>query len=287
MVHAFCSVVISYIDEDWVLHEYVVDLIFFDGDHSGKAVGRLVFKRMKNCQAAGDISADPASSNGPLNKSIAKGCEKSTLTHPAREISKSDAVAMLRTSWLMITGSLGMYEENPKFPLVYDPAADPLAVVIAEMELMAEEATKLESRKNAAPDSETESDVEKQGSDEDDSSDTESESDSDDEWVDVDDVTPKPSKGKPKKPKKAFAPVDKIHDVAVHILRKKARRLIRRKVEKKYRHLVCIRSMKVWWNTTLADLERAYRVPEKPQTNAFDDDERDRGGTERRSFKHG
>jgi hypothetical protein len=93
MVHAFCGVVISYIDEDWVLHEYVVDLIFFDGDHSGKAVGRLVFKRMKNCQAAGDIcedaffsslilgnynflAADPASSNGPLNKSIAKRCAK-------------------------------------------------------------------------------------------------------------------------------------------------------------------------------------------------------------------
>jgi hypothetical protein len=85
MVHAFCGVVISYIDEDWVLHEYVVDLIFFDGDHSGKAVGRLV--------SAGDIcedaffsslilgnynflAADPASSNGPLNKSIAKRCAK-------------------------------------------------------------------------------------------------------------------------------------------------------------------------------------------------------------------
>jgi hypothetical protein len=106
-----------------------------------------------------------------------------------------------------------MYEENPKFPLVYDPAADALAVVIAEMELMAEEATKLESRKNAAPDSETDSDVEEQGSDEDDSSDTESESDSNDEWVDVDDVTPKPSKGKPKKPKKAFAPVDKVSSI--------------------------------------------------------------------------
>jgi hypothetical protein len=81
------------------------------------------------------------------------------------------------------------------------------------MELMAKEATKSERRKNAAPDSETDSDVEEQGSDEDDSSDTESESDNNDEWVDVDDVTPIPSKGKGAKskiPKKAFTPVDKV-----------------------------------------------------------------------------
>lgn len=106
---------------------------------------------------------------------------------------------------------LDMYEESRKFPLVYDPAADP--VVIAEMELMAQEATKLASRKNGAVDSETDSDVEERGSDEDDSSETESESDSDDEWVEVDDSRPKPPKGKgskPKKPKKAFTPVDKV-----------------------------------------------------------------------------
>lgn len=96
MVHAFCGVVLSYIDEDWVLREYVLDLILLDGDHSGKAVGRLVFKRLKKCKAAGNVCEDPffpfrlweiiffsvgstadnASSNGPLNKSIAKRCAK-------------------------------------------------------------------------------------------------------------------------------------------------------------------------------------------------------------------
>jgi hypothetical protein len=59
MVHAFCSVVISYIDEDWVLWEHVLDLIPLDGDHSGKAVGRLVFKRLKKCKAAGNVCEDP------------------------------------------------------------------------------------------------------------------------------------------------------------------------------------------------------------------------------------
>jgi hypothetical protein len=117
MVHAFCGVVISYIDEDWVLHESVVDLIPLDGDHSGKAVGRLVFKRLKKYKAAGDICEDAFFSSLILgNHNLARptmhpamdhstsqlrrGVQKSTLTHPAREISKSDAVAMLRTSWL-------------------------------------------------------------------------------------------------------------------------------------------------------------------------------------------
>jgi hypothetical protein len=47
MVHAFCGVVISYIDKDWALREYVLDLIPLDGDHSGKSVGKLIFRRLK------------------------------------------------------------------------------------------------------------------------------------------------------------------------------------------------------------------------------------------------
>ncbi|KAJ7883890.1 hypothetical protein B0H14DRAFT_2564660 [Mycena olivaceomarginata] len=63
-----------------------------------------------------------------------------------------------------------------------------------------------------------------------------------------------------------------VHAVAVHILRpevrrKTARRLILRKANKKYRHLVFIRSMKVRWNTTLAELERAQLL--QPAFDAF------------------
>ncbi|KAJ7805344.1 hypothetical protein B0H14DRAFT_3485216 [Mycena olivaceomarginata] len=46
-VYAFCGVVVTYIDKDWVLREYMLDLIPLDGDHSGKAVGKLVFKNLK------------------------------------------------------------------------------------------------------------------------------------------------------------------------------------------------------------------------------------------------
>jgi hypothetical protein len=39
MVHAFCGVVISYLDEDWVLHEYVLDLIPLMAIIRGKPLG--------------------------------------------------------------------------------------------------------------------------------------------------------------------------------------------------------------------------------------------------------
>jgi hypothetical protein len=55
MVHAFCGVVISYIDKGWVLREYVLDLIPLDGDHSGKSVGKLVFRRLKKDELAGSM----------------------------------------------------------------------------------------------------------------------------------------------------------------------------------------------------------------------------------------
>jgi hypothetical protein len=43
MVNAFAGVVISFINKDWILEEHVLDLIPLDGDHSGEAVGKLVF----------------------------------------------------------------------------------------------------------------------------------------------------------------------------------------------------------------------------------------------------
>ncbi|KAJ7913731.1 hypothetical protein B0H13DRAFT_1873594 [Mycena leptocephala] len=128
-------------NEDWVLHEYVVDLIPLDGDHSGKAVGRLVFKHLKKYKAAGDVWE-------MLSSLLCFW--KATTMHPAMD--RSTIQLRRERSWALSDSD--MYE-NRKFPLVYDPAADP--VVIAEMELMADEATKLESRKNTAPDSETDS----------------------------------------------------------------------------------------------------------------------------------
>ncbi|KAJ7861287.1 hypothetical protein B0H13DRAFT_1115253 [Mycena leptocephala] len=90
MVHAFCGVIISYIDKDWVLREYVLDLIPLDGDHSRKSVGKLIFRRLKKDKLAGCIiasAADHASSNGPLNRTVARKCaELNPDTASARNI---------------------------------------------------------------------------------------------------------------------------------------------------------------------------------------------------------
>ncbi|KAF7348260.1 Reverse transcriptase-RNase H-integrase [Mycena sanguinolenta] len=255
MVYAFCGVVVTFIDADWTLREYVLNLIPLDGDHSGKTVGRLVFKDLKQRKIAGNLmgsAADNASSNGPLNRTIAKKCAKlNSDTASARNIQigcgghVSNIVAQGITGSLGMTPTLGtvdMYEESRKFPLVYDPNMDP--AVMAEMELMAKETNEKGKGGDSGSDVEV-VDVEGDVS-------TSDSSESEDEWVDEDAI--------------------EIHTVAVHILRseirrKKARRLIRSKVQRESRHLVFVRSMKVRWNTTLAELERAQLL--QPAFDAY------------------
>ncbi|KAF7346736.1 Reverse transcriptase-RNase H-integrase [Mycena sanguinolenta] len=274
-------------DIDWILREHVLDLIPLDGDHSGKSVGKLIFCRLKKDGLAGSLmasAADHASSNGPLNRTIARKCAAlDTDATSARNIQIGCGGHCTNLVAQKITGTLGMspkveevdlYNETRKYPLVYDPAKDP--VVVQEMELMAAEAKK--EAKNVSGDSDMGSDVEEvpvesEGSTSEDSSDSDEEqADDGGEWEDVELATATRSARKNKKARKVFTPVDKVHSVAVHILRseirqKAARWLIRRKVEKTSRHLVFVRSMKVRWNTILAELERAKLL--QPAFDAF------------------
>lgn len=194
-----------------------------------------------------------------------------------------------------ITGTLGLaplivekdlYEDTRKFPLVYDPAEDP--VVVAEMEQMETDLKAGHLEKEIE-------DPDPSGSDLSDSDDDE------DLWVDeepevaadgsgFEELPPttvpkakgKAKKGKKLKPKKVFTPVDKvvflatftislcpqcfqIHASVVHILRseirrKKARVLIHKQADKEYRHLVFMRSMVIRWNTMYAEMRRARNL---------------------------
>jgi hypothetical protein len=54
-VYAFYGVVISFIDADWVLREYIFDLIPLDDDHKGRTVGKLILKRLKKQKIAGKL----------------------------------------------------------------------------------------------------------------------------------------------------------------------------------------------------------------------------------------
>lgn len=187
------------------------------------------------------------------------------------------------------------YNEARKYPLVYDPQNDP--EVVCEMNEMEKEISLEKAAKKAAnhvSDSDSDADFEVVPGDVDASSSESDDSDSDEDededcWAD-DPFALGPterkskgtakgkSKGKGKKAKRVFTVIDKvsptvtfhvynllafqIHAVAVYILRsevrrKRARKLIRRKVSKKHRHLVFIRGIRIRWNTTLAEMERA------------------------------
>lgn len=46
-VFAFAGVVAFWIDDNWNLQEYVIELLPLSGDHSGKASGKLIFKALR------------------------------------------------------------------------------------------------------------------------------------------------------------------------------------------------------------------------------------------------
>ena len=95
-VYAFAGTVAFWIDENWELRESTLELLPLSGDHSGKASGRLIFKALKRRGIERKLStwplvtaanrsltrtlvansADNASSNGPLNKTISKCLQK-------------------------------------------------------------------------------------------------------------------------------------------------------------------------------------------------------------------
>ncbi|KAF7296753.1 Reverse transcriptase-RNase H-integrase [Mycena indigotica] len=259
MVHSFCGTVVFFIDDEWKLRDYPLDLIPLDADHTGHGVSKLIYKKLKRRSIAGRLMARCAAH---VTNLIAQKITSSLGLTPAAE-------------------EVDLYEQNRKFPLVYTPETDPLvAEDTALMKAEAKSEGKKGANKTAAVSNESGSgsDIEIDAPDQysDTSNSGDSDSETDDEWADVDEAsddgltTKKTTKtatkgGKRKSKKKVWTPVTKVHAVCVHILRspqrrKIARKLIRRKVPKKDRHLVFMRGMPIRWNTTLAELNRAFTL---------------------------
>lgn len=55
MVHAFCGVTVTFIDDNWILQEHVLDLLPLLGDHSGAAVAKLVFTSLSHRKMDGIV----------------------------------------------------------------------------------------------------------------------------------------------------------------------------------------------------------------------------------------
>ncbi|KAF7378021.1 Reverse transcriptase-RNase H-integrase [Mycena sanguinolenta] len=292
MVHAFCGVTVTFIDDDWVLQEHVLDLIPLHGDHSGEAVAKLVFTSLHSRKMDDRLlacGADNASSNGTMSRALVRFCiRKNPDVGTARNMQigcgghVTNLVAQNITATLSLAPPLAkkdLYEETRKYPLVYDPAEDP--VVIAEMEEMENDRKKGELEKDIHDPDPSGSDLSASENEEEDlwvdeAGELYGESGSEGEMeVEAEEVVPaveksgkaarkgkKGKKAKKPKPKKVWTPVDKIHASVVHILRseirrKKARILIYKLADQEFQHLVFMRSMVIRWNTMYAEMRRA------------------------------
>ncbi|KAK7014646.1 hypothetical protein R3P38DRAFT_2638211 [Favolaschia claudopus] len=270
-VYAFCGAVGWLIDDEWVLREFVLELIPLDGDHSGAATGRLLFHKLDERKLTPNLFAaagDNASSNGPLCGTICTLMFKTGL-HLVRENAQigcgGHVLNIVAQTIYFVLGIaddpdvVDYYEESRKFPLAYDSAQDP--EVVAEMALMAEEAKSAPDgaarTAGRAPDA---ADSDSDSSDDDNDDDQHEESMGDSEPLSA----PKPRQKK-KKVKRKPTIVDKLHDTVVDINRSEIRRkrfrlLTREACEAGDRDLVLIRGMKIRWNTTNAEIERGVRL---------------------------
>lgn len=48
MSHAFAGVTVFFINKEWKLEEHVLDIHALEGDHTGAAVGKKIFRGLKD-----------------------------------------------------------------------------------------------------------------------------------------------------------------------------------------------------------------------------------------------
>ncbi|KAF7358263.1 hypothetical protein MVEN_00875400 [Mycena venus] len=214
-VYAFCGSVGWLIDNDWVLREFVIDLLPLDGDHSGAASGRLMFHSLKERKLVGKLSAsggDNASRNGPLCETICKLMWRINLHLDARNMQIGCAGHVLNIVAQTIYHVLGItedpdvvdyYQETRQFALGYNSADDP--EVIADTQLMAGEAVDLASKTAGRALAPSDPDSDDSESEVDSNGDISAEGHS----TDDDDIPPAPTK-KAKKPTWKHTIVDKV-----------------------------------------------------------------------------
>ena len=65
-MYAFAGLVGFWIDDKWTLVHLPLNLLALDGDHTGRATGRLVYKSLAHRQIADKISTSMKRSANPL-----------------------------------------------------------------------------------------------------------------------------------------------------------------------------------------------------------------------------
>ncbi|CDO77468.1 hypothetical protein BN946_scf184902.g2 [Trametes cinnabarina] len=234
-VYAFSGLAVYWITDNWKLVEYPLELLPLDGNHTGTASAKLIYKALCRCHATRKLSmsftltADNASFNGKMNRVLSRLITQGDgiLLDP-KDIQMGDFLHALGLA--PDPDIVDLYEGNRKFLLAFDPEQDPDFV---------EHSAKAQQEANDIADGHVDDDD--RNADPDDSADSDSERESGSE-PDNDLLDDKPlgctsGLGTTKKAKKRiFTPVDKL-------------------CSKNAQHLVPIRSMPVQWNTTYAEIE--------------------------------
>ncbi|GJF01034.1 hypothetical protein PsYK624_173400, partial [Phanerochaete sordida] len=282
--------------------ECPIGLLPLNGDHSGNAAGKLLYKALKRREITKKLLAnagDNASVNGVATRYLSKRISGKQDRTNARDMQVGCAAHVVNLVVQAFLSGLGLapdpdeedlYESARAFDLVYDPEQDP--------EVQEQLAAAKEERRLAAK--ETDGEVSDDGgvssgsdTDEDeDKSDGESESgaarpqglgDSDGEDDGRSDVGKEQAGGKVRgsagraaraartgkktRSRKPLGVVDKLHTICVDVLRSEKQRkrfchLQRKYCKKDVQGLTLVRSMPIRWNTKHAEIERASKLKE-------------------------
>ncbi|KAL1942606.1 hypothetical protein VTO73DRAFT_4846 [Trametes versicolor] len=265
-VYAFAGIIGFWIDHDLNLCIYPLNLVPLQGDHSGAAVAKLLFRALKRRHIIKKLQAstsDNASNNGTMNRALSKMIHKAVgLRLKVSDIQIGCGAHVTHLVVQDILSALGLapppeqedlYEEARRFPAAYDPEQDAeyqeeAAIAREELKAGASHATNVHGDSDSA------------------SEESASESDAEDDTGhgDAGDGNPLlPTSGC--RTKKSLSCVNKLHAIVVDILRSEVRptrmrRLSRQLCQPAYKGLVLIRGVPTRWNTTLAEIERALQL---------------------------
>ncbi|QRV87055.1 Zinc finger, BED-type predicted [Ceratobasidium sp. AG-Ba] len=264
-VFSLGGLVVSFIDQNWDLQEFLLDVVDLNADHAGVNIGRRIFKSLNRAGIASKVIAsmtDNASNNQTMNAELSarikkklgvvlnvRGMTVTCLCHALHLICSLKAAETIDT------------DEAYAYIKSFD-----------DDELFEQAAEVLEEEKRLRGELAEDSDVES--------------SDSEDELDCALDIP----KSQPTTPaNRMLNPVQKVHAIVLHCTSSASRRKRMRAVTRSLNlePLAVIKGEKMRWNSTYAELKRAKKL--KPAFNQYvatlDEGKPSNGQTQARMMK--
>ncbi|VDC04898.1 unnamed protein product [Peniophora sp. CBMAI 1063] len=271
-VYSFIGVITSFIDKNWNLVEYPLELIPLDEDHSGKVYGKEIFRCLRRYGIDRKFIAntsDNTSTNGVMNRALAKRGNK---RHPhlkldAMKIDVGCGAHVINLSCQDIMSGVGAAPATSNTDLHIEAKAQGLPTELYDKE-KDEDLREEEALQRAEIDAElaagfvADDDELERSSDSGNSSGEDSDAVQDDDgnesWADEEgEGTGQPTRRKTKKSRRPrkFTPVNQIHAIVVDVMRSsirrhRFRRFVRRACPRAARYLML--SRRSLWDATLS-----------------------------------